>query len=1184
MKKILKIRLSHAGGFLGIKAAALAILMLSMLSLPAGSRPCLSGKTLYEDLCSEACLHHAVIEPSQGVDGSRALKLIPDRWHDAKFRLNVAGGKRVDFSSFSTLEFQFRSPSQDPGNPTFYLNTWDQTSRRVPIRDYITSGRIDKTFRLVRLPLSALATDDWDLGKVEALVWNTDRAGSVYYVDNIILRQTAPPVLETKGENAPFPESNTVLRLTFSRRCREDSVRDLNNYSLKEVSNPETESGVHPVAVGLHIRVVGFNKSRVPEVRYSVFLKFLQPLRNSSTYSLEVSGVQDEFCNVMEPTEVRFTYDDRTEENPNLKINQEGYLTDGPKIGYVGGYLGDLGGAVWAVGDHGGMFSWSEKTGWQRLDPVANSALRAVGGIREDDVVCVGDRGTILQWDGTHWNRVGSPTTEDLLAVHFGSTGIGWAVGKSGVCARYENRKWISVPTPIDCTLRGIWGGPGDSAWAVGDQGVILRWDRSNWVKEKQLTPSDLYAVQGDSGGRVWAVGANGTVLVRNGSRWQVFSHKPATDKTLRSISIDAGGVAWVCGDRGLLWSKSASPSAPFVAAKSVTSAALNGLAQQNTRRLWAAGMQGTLLRLLPSGPQAERPLGAEGLYAVFALPYGALRLPVPLPEVTIRDISTGQSVMTVPLKLEAANWSLSGEDVYSFDFSGLTAQGTYQAHLPGLGLSAPFRIGNDVLAGAASTVAHAFYYQRCGVPLTSPYAQESFVRPICHEYDPKGRRIDAAFHESLAQSSLRQGETPGKMIDAHGGWHDAGDFGKYVPTAAAALGFLFTAYDMDATRFGDGDWNIPESGNGIPDLLDEARWELDWLTRIQAADGGVYHKVTSQRWFEGLPQNESSPRFIFEKTTHDTALAAAVFACASRLWSPFNGAQADLYRDRALRAWEFLKRHPEAVPRSGFRNPPGVRSGEYRDPDDTDNRLWAAAELYRTTGEPEYREYFESWWRQSRDHPLGWNDWQQFYRFAYWAYLRSERSDVDVRIREDIRKRFLRKAEELVTRTSSNPYRNGARLDVLPWIGWGCFTQSTQYAFPLLQALCLRKDQRYRQAALLNLDAQLGANPLSFCFITGMGKRSPHDPLHHPSLHSDSTDPVPGLPVFGVAAHLPHSNPYYAAVQVDRNSYPFSREPADPYPILRRYIDAHQLVPMSEFTIVDIAVTAVVFHLLGHR
>jgi photosystem II stability/assembly factor-like uncharacterized protein len=1160
-----------------------ALVLFVLSAGAAGAVPCSPGEVLYSDECEALCLQNMTRESSQGVDRGTALKLAPDPWHSPTYKLFCGKNPRRDFTPYSVLEFYFRSPSQNPGNPTIQLRTYNHSSRIAKIRDYISEGAIDNTFRLVRIPLSDLVTGQWDLGNVETLVWNVDPERRIYYVDKITLRQTTLPALITEGKWSPFPESDTILRLTFNRRWQEDTVRQLQNYSLSSTSDNAYAKPVHPSDIGLHSRVEGFSPSKVAATRFSVFLRFPEPLKSSNSYTLHVKGINDEFCNSMTPTEVVFRYDDTTLPNANTKVNQEGYLLDGHKIGYVGGYLGDLGGGVWAVGDNGTVFCWNKRDGWKQAELQVSSTLRSVSGFREDDIYCVGDGGVIVHWNGHRWSRIDSLTNQDLLAVHFGSRGIGWAVGTGGTTLRHEDGKWSLVPTPSKTTLRGVWAGPGDSAWAVGDCGTILKWDGKHWLPEPSTVDSELQAIQGDNENQVWAVGKHGTIIFRKSGIWRRFPAVPNLFAALRSVCTSPGGEVWVGGDNGLLWYKSGPGDSAFEPQNSSTASPIVGLARQNARRLLAVGTAGTLLSCSDHsvGWTREPTLGSKALRGIFALPYGALRLPHPPPAVSIQEASTGKTVLTVPLRLEAANWHLSGEDVHSFDFSALETPGTYRAYVPHLGLSDPFKIGLDVLDRAAYTTAHAFYYQRCGTALTEPYADKRFVRPLDHEYDPKGRKIDAAFHESLPKTPLYGGEMPGTMTDGHGGWHDAGDFGKYVPTAAAALWYLFTAYDIAPEKFADGIWNIPESGNGIPDLLDEARWEVDWLVRMQGRDGAVYHKLTSQKWFEDMPQNESAPRFLFEKTTHDTALGAAVFACAARLWKPYDEAAAAQYLDRAEKAWVFLEEHPETMPKGGFRNPPGNATGEYRDAEDVDNRLWAAAELYRTTGQPKYGEYFEAWWKKNTHHPLGWNDWQHFYRCAYWAYLKSSWPDGNARIKKEIQEDLIRSAEEIVERTHRNPYRNGARLDVPEWIGWGVFTQSSKYAFPLLQTWSLIKDDRHLKAALLNLDAQLGANPLSLCFITGLGKRSPQDPLHHPSLHDKVRDPIPGLPIFGVAAHLPNNQPHYVMSQKDENSFPPGRETLDPYPILRRYIDAHELVPMSEFTIVDMAMTTAVLHLL---
>ena len=1162
-------------------AFLVALFLLTLSGVTFGSDSDSGVHVLYDDQSSPSCLKYIQERSAEGIHESNALQLNPDRWHRPVYRLCCGAGERKDFTLYDVIEFYFRSLEADPDNPTFYLQTWNQTSNRVSISDYIDGGLIDNTWRLVSIPLADLKTMEWDLGNVETLNWNKNDRKRTYYVDHIILRTTSPPALITTGKEAPFPESNRVLRLTFSKRYNHKSVKKLSNYTVESNTDPSYERALIPLDSGIHYRVQKFTESKTAINRYQAFLKFPFPFKNGHEYVLKVEDIADPSGNLMEPTSFSFTYDDTRLLNPNIKVNQIGYLPDGPKIGYVGGYLGDLGGGAWVVGENGVIFSWDDQDGWSKATSPVSSTLRAIAAIRENSVWTVGETGTIIQWDGIGWNLIKSPTSADLLAICFGPTNIGWAVGEGGTTIRFVDGTWTRIDAPTEQTLRAVWAGPDDTAWAVGDRGTILSWDGTRWISEEQPVSGDLYAIHGPHKDWLWASGADGIVLSHRYGRWKVFQDTPGTSGTLRSMTSDENGAVWIGGDDGLLWHKPGFGRSPFVTVDSGTTGAIHALARQHGRQFWGVGRYGSLIKRTSTAWVACANLGPRNLYGAFALGHGPLRLPNPPPQAYINDLETGETALSAPLILRAANWHLSGEDLYAFDFSNLSRPGAYQVYVPGIGLSDTVIIGADVLNHAAYTTARSLYYQRSGTTLAAPYAETRFARPMSHGYNPDGLKIDARFHGSLPGTPLYSGEIPGKMIDAHGGWHDAGDYGKYMPTAAAALWFLFTSYDLNPAKFRDGTSNIPESGNGVPDLLDEARWEVDWIARIQTDDGAVYHKLTAETWLSGMPHEQKAPRFLFEKTTHDTALAAAVLACASRLWRTFDSQASEDYLNRAERAWKLLRTHTEATPPGGFKNPTGTRTGEYNDADDTDNRLWAAAELYRTTGKEEYREYFEQWWTNN-DHTRGWNNWKHFYKCAYWAYLRANQPGANTNIQKDILNRIMRNADQLVALTEQNPYRNGARLDVPDWIGWGAFTQSSEYAFTLLQAWALSSHQKYLDAAALNLDAQSGANPLSLCFITGLGARYPRDPLHKVSTYDGVDEPVPGIPVFGVFAHMSNGQPFYLAAQTDENSYPYSYATTDSYPILRRYIDAHQLVPMSEFTIVDMAIAAGVFNLMA--
>jgi len=822
----------------------------------------------------------------------------------------------------------------------------------------------------------------------------------------------------------------------------------------------------------------------------------------------------------------------------------------------------------------------------------------------------------VIHWDGTNWQTVSVPTTADLYDVHFTPQAEGWIAGSGGIVLHWAPgaATWELVATPTTATLRGIFAINADTAWAVGDGGAFLSWDGSTWSDISGATTATLHDVGGFPGAGAWAVGENGAILELQYGNWQAIASP--TIVTLRHIVGDPNGVAIAVGDDGVILHRDGFGDDTFDLETSPGTANLHAVAFLDARQGFAFGPADLAYRFdYDSADWITQSLPTSvTLHGAAALPYGALRIAdhlsvsfSSLSTVDILDADTDAAppyyyvrsgvVLTIPLVLRAANWHLSGEDVFAFDFSDLTAPGVYRARVPGFGVSDTFAIGAGVFGDAARIAARGLYHQRCGTALT----MTDHPHGACHT-------DDAVYHDSVAAWPLYNGEPVGGYKNVAGGWHDAGDYGKYVPTGTSALWFLLTSFELSHnlrfgtpsatqhefgadqdTRFGD-DWGIPESGNGVPDVLDEARWELDWLVLLQdepaasshVRSGGVYHKVTTACWVEGMPEDSTETRYILPKTTHDTALTAAVLALGSRLWEPYDSDLAAAYLAGAELAWDFLQAHANVEPADGFVNPDGVCTGDYTDPGgDTDDRAWAAAELYRTTGAAEYHTAFETHWSQNS--PLwGWNEWQHHQQKASWAYVNADWPDVNPTWQQQILDSFVTDAETHLSRTQANAYHNGARLDVPLWIGWGAFTQSTRYAFRLLQTYALTDDNDYWDAALINLNTHLGANPLSLSFITGIGARYPQDPLQKPSMYDDIIEPVPGIPVYGVMASMSNANPYYAAVQNDDNSYPYAANERDPYPILRRYVDTCEIVPNTEFTVQEMGWTAGVLGLLA--
>ena len=732
---------------------------------------------------------------------------------------------------------------------------------------------------------------------------------------------------------------------------------------------------------------------------------------------MHVSGMIDESKNAMVPHALPFVFDDTTHRNEHVKLASAiGFLPEAPKHAYVGGYVPDLGGWVWAVGNNGTILGWdsSRDGAWRVWETPTNRTLRAVAAIREDFAVAVGDGGTILTFREGVWRHASAPgvNDDDLLAVAFGRTGVAWAVGRNGTTARLQPgaEEWEAIDAGTRWDLRGVWVGPPrvgseavprteddivqrlnysegfDVAYAVGDKGTLLLWNPvdSHWRPIAHgHTSADLHAI-----GENAIVGAGGVTLGFYWRMWQKGAASPVLQGSgggaLRAVWSSYDDYHWAGGDGGIyrggrytaFKATGHFPAADPWQLSHSTTGAVTGVGKVSTRFCGYAPYRkacvdavavtdaGEVLKYngaanswspfaLGSGPAQA---AGRGLLGLAVVPAGALRLPWPPPNATVLDVTEGsggsgggggEAVFSAPLRMVAANWRLAGEDVLRLDFSGLRTPGRYVVHVPGLGLSDTFVISDGALDFAAYTTARGLYYQRCGFPggLQTPHASPRHARPQCHELNGStagggGVSAGAVFSADLLNSPLYNNEVVDgvTMVDMHGGWHDAGDYGKYILTAAEALKDLVDGFDIDPSGWGNDDWNLPESGNGIPDLLDEMQWELDWMMKMQDSDGGVYHKLTSCNWFFGMPHEEATPRLINPKSTHDTGFFAASVAAASRVFAALHpdGAMGARYLAAAVAAWDFMMRHPgnalgEGVPTGGYGNPPGCHTGAYR-------------------------------------------------------------------------------------------------------------------------------------------------------------------------------------------------------------------------------------------------------------
>ena len=440
---------------------------------------------------------------------------------------------------------------------------------------------------------------------------------------------------------------------------------------------------------------------------------------------------------------------------------------------------------------------------------------------------------------------------------------------------------------------------------------------------------------------------------------------------------------------------------------------------------------------------------------------------------------------------------AMSGDTVHLVDFSHFRVPGQgYVLEVDGVA-SHPFDIGDSLYDQLRYDALAFFYHQRSGIPIEAELVGEAYARPAGHVGVPP---------------NLGDTEVPcfpgtcDYALDVRGGWYDAGDHGKYVVNGGISTWHLLNEYERArlvggkaaARALRDGTLPVPERGNGVPDVLDEARWELEFLLRMQVPEGQplagmAHHRIHDEQW-TGLPQLphlDPMQRYLHEPSTTATLNLAATAAQCARIWRAFDRAFANRCLDAAERAWRAAVAHPDQAP-----PPDRPGGGGYGDGTFTDEFYWAAAELFITTGRPEYREFL-----QGSPHFTADNFTADGYSWQYVAPLGDLAlalmpNRLPARDRKAIREQVIAAADEYVATMRSQgyavPYLPAERKYV-----WGSNSQVLNNAVVIATAYDLTGDRRYRDAVLETMDYLLGRNGLNQSYVSGYGE-NPSRNQHH--------------------------------------------------------------------------------------
>ncbi len=504
----------------------------------------------------------------------------------------------------------------------------------------------------------------------------------------------------------------------------------------------------------------------------------------------------------------------------------------------------------------------------------------------------------------------------------------------------------------------------------------------------------------------------------------------------------------------------------------------------------------------------------------------------------------------------EPSHWRT---DVHECDFSALTRPGDYVVSVDRLGTSFPFRIEADVYRTAFLAVLKGMYQQRCGIALTSPYT--AWTRSVCH-HPMQGPILQSKIRRMDRQCDACQDvEATGERREIWGGYHDAGDWDREDGHVILPR-YLALAYELFPAKFRDGEGNIPDSGNGIPDILDEALWGCDYYVRLQRPDGGVGAGL----FLDSFPDPGEGPawdagHWYCYAEEPVVSFEHAATACHVAFALERSGRSGTRYVASAQRAFAWAQAHLR----------PGDQE-KIRDP-----RHHAAACLYRATGDRAYHEIFKrDLVVDSADTPLSvWAHHDQ--AWAVWTYLMTDPAKTDAGLRDRLRGASLKYARtEFIDSTRKRTERSGFDWWVPLWWGTGAVPRS----FPVMTAWKLFGDAESLGALRTDADFRLGANPLSMCWITGTGSRSPERVFHPDSWYSPMGPTVaPGIVPEGPykysgPADSKSDNGPWSAKWVHASAYPDAKV----WPPLELYFECRTCYPMNEFTIAQIASAAAAY------
>jgi hypothetical protein len=537
---------------------------------------------------------------------------------------------------------------------------------------------------------------------------------------------------------------------------------------------------------------------------------------------------------------------------------------------------------------------------------------------------------------------------------------------------------------------------------------------------------------------------------------------------------------------------------------------------------------------------------------------------------------------------------------VLEADFSEFKQAGKYRIQIPGLGVSFPFRIDDGTAADFARTFALGLYHQRCGCANSLPFTR--FTHGPCHTGPAEVPTMSfQTVNEVLAGESSDFKSNPRhtapqlkdvdaslypfvnkNKIDVSGGHHDAGDYSKYTINSAQLIHTLVFAADCFPGVGALDNLGIPESGDGKSDLLQEAKWEADFLAKMQDADGGFYFLVyprDRQYEYDVLP-DKGDPQVVFPKTT--AATAAAVAALAQTGSSPLFKQQfpeaAASYITKAKKGWDFLQRAIAKYGRDGSYQKITHYGDEFMHDDEL---AWAAAELFAATGDKQFEKELMLHFQPDDRETRRWTWWKMFesYGCAIRSYAfaartkRLSRDQLDTHFLGLCEDEIVAAAKDQLRYANENAYGTSFPSESKRFRNAGWYFSSDR-AFDLAVACQIDfpslNDPRpqFINAIIGNLNYEAGCNPVNISYVTGLGWKRPREMVNHYAQNDWRTLPPSGLEFGNIQEGFPYLDPYKK--ELGQLTFPSDGDKGNPTPFYDRWGDTFNT--SAEFVSVNVA------------